>query len=78
MQHHTGSIRTISTGTSYGSGVTAEAVYRNSYDTPESHEVSYSLYICIAHYDEYLESKFYKVAPFGNPKSVKKVDAASI
>jgi hypothetical protein len=48
-----------------------------SANLPESHEVSYSLYICLAHYDEYPESKLYKLGPFKNPKVIKKVDSGS-
>lgn len=48
-----------------------------SANLPESHEVSYSLYICLAHYDEYPESKLYKIGPFKDPKVIKKVDSGS-
>lgn len=41
----------------------------------ESCEVSYSLLICLAQYDEYPDSKLYKIGPFVNPKVTNKVDA---
>ena len=46
-----------------------------SANLPESHEVSYNLLICIAHYDEYPVSKLYSIGPFGKPKVAKKVDS---
>jgi hypothetical protein len=46
-----------------------------SANLPESHEVNYSLYICLAHYDEYPESKLYKIGPFRKPELIKKVDS---
>lgn len=48
-----------------------------SANNPETHEVSYSLYICIAHYDEYPDSKLYKIGPFRDPKVIRKVDSGS-
>lgn len=41
----------------------------------ESCEVSYSLLICLAQYDEYPDSKLYKIGPFVSPKVSSKVDA---
>jgi hypothetical protein len=45
--------------------------------TPGTDEVSFSIFICLAHYDDEPESKLYKVGPFTNPKVIKKVDSGN-
>lgn len=46
-----------------------------SANLPESDEVNYSLYICLAHHDEYPQTKLYKIGPFKKPELIKKVDS---
>lgn len=46
-----------------------------SANLPESDEVNYSLYFCLAHNDEHPESKLYKIGPFKKPQLIKKVDS---
>jgi hypothetical protein len=43
--------------------------------SPGTEEVSYSIVISLAHYDEYPKSKLYKIGPFVDPKVVRKVDS---
>jgi len=43
----------------------------------ESCEVNYSIVFCLAQYDEYPETKLYKIGPFKDPKFIKKVDSGS-
>lgn len=42
---------------------------------PESHEVSFNMLICVAHYDENPQNKLFTIGPFINPKVVKTDDS---
>jgi hypothetical protein len=42
---------------------------------PGNDEASCSIVICVAQYDEYPESRLYKIGPFVNPKVIRKVDS---